>query len=619
MTYVISILITAISFLCLVLLLSVKPTVSKKITIMALAISGISGFFIYGYAYAVICDNIVLASLKALLAVCGSFVGRNEFSSIASVPVMQTLVMKIFFEFIRLLALYATASAIITTIGREALKRLRLLLFRRGRINIIYGINDDTLSLARDLADKKRGIIVFVSENTSSAETISDIGGVIKTDAHALKADRKFLKSIGFSAGKRTLTLYAVSKNAVENVRYAKALIKTLAEIKAPSKDLHLVLLGQEENAVSLLQNSSDRYGYGFVSAVNEPQMTARLLIRKYPPCNYLTFDDDCKATKNFEALIVGFGQVGQAVLKSVLMNAQFEGSNFHLSVFATNCNSTDGRFADQFGSLCSNYDLSFYGYDARSRKMYEYLSENRDTLKYVVVCVGNDALNHEIAADLTAYFSRYGCDIPVFICSRKGVESCAVDISDTVVHNIYSTDLVDSENLDKMAMAVNHIYQKSKDKTPLQNWMECDYFSRQSCRAFADFLPAILHITNKTEEQILTDGFELTDIQKDNLSKTEHLRWCAFHYCVGFSCMSDEEFEERSKIYKEQIEKFGTSNLRITKNMNERTHACLVEWDALNELSVKEAAVTGLYRDYQAMDTDNVMALPDILQTLNQ
>ncbi len=613
MTYVISILITAILFFALILLLSVKTSISKKITVGALALAGISGFFIYGYGYAVITDNLILASLKALLAVCGSFVGKNEFSSIASVPIMQTLGMEIFFEFIRLSALYATASAVITTIGREALKKIRLMLIRRGRINVIYGIDDDTLTLGRELAQKKHGIVVFVDEKTSSTETISSIGGVLKTDSHALKADRKFLKSIGFRSGRRELTLYAVSKNSSANVRYAKALLGSLYENNAPSEDLHLVVLEQENAAVSQLQHTPEQYGYGFVNAVSEPQMAARLLMMKYPPCNMLSFDEDGRATENFDALVIGFGQVGQAVMKALVMNGQFEGSTFHASVFATNCNATDGRFADQLSSMLNNYDINLHQYDARSRKMYEYLSEHSNTLKYVVICTGKDDINHEIADDMKDYFNRCDRDVPVFICSRKGIEACAADSSETVTHKVYQADLLCGDYFDKMAMVINHRYQSSKDKTPLQHWLECDYFSRQSCRAFADFVPAIIRAAGKTTEQVCSGEWELTDAQKETLSKTEHLRWCAFHYCMGFDTMKDEEFEIRSKLYKDQIAQECSSNIRIAKNMKNRTHACLVSWEKLLTLSQKEAAVTGIYRDYQAMDTDNILSVPEL------
>jgi len=532
---------------------------------------------------------------------------------------MNTVGMKIFFEFIRLSALYATASAVITTIGREALKKIRLLLIRRGRINIIYGINDDTLALGRDLAQNKQGIIVFVDEKASAAETISSFGGLIKTDSHALKADLKFLKSIGFRVGHRTLSVFAVSKNMTANIRYSKKLLASLDEIKAPPECLHLVILEQEDSAVSQLQCTDDRYGYGFVNAVSEPQMAARLLMMKFPPCNTLSFDKDGRATEDLDVLVIGFGQVGQAVLKALVMNGQFEGSTFCASVFANDCNSTDGRFADQLSPMLKNYDINLYQYDARSRKMYEYLSEHCNTLKYVVVCTGKDDINHEIADDMINYFNRHDRNVPVFICSRKGVETCISDRSETATYKIYQADLLCGDRFDKMAMVINHSYQSSKDKTPLQNWLKCDYFSRQSCRAFADFVPAVLRSVSPTADKVDDGEWSLTEAQKDVLSKTEHLRWCAFHYCMGFDTMTDEEFEARSDAYKKQVALEGSSDIRIAKNMKNRTHACLVSWEELKTLSEKEAAVTGIYRDYQAMDTDNIMSIPDILRAAKQ
>ena len=614
MNYIISILITAVLFILLILLLSVKPSISKKITVGSLALAGISGFFIYGYGYAVIIDNVILASLKALLAVCGSFVGKNEFSAISSVPIMKTMGMQIFFAFVRVCALYATASAIITTIGREALKKLRLWFVRREAIHLIYGINDDTLAFARGLSLKKQGIVVFVAEKAASVDAISAMGGILKTDVHATRADGKFLRSIGFHRGRRMLSLYALSKNSNANIRYAKALLATFCECDASPENLRLVVLGQEEAAVSQLQNTPERYGYGFVSVVSEPQMAARLLTLKYPPCDTVSFDNDGRATEDLDVLVIGFGQVGQAVLKSLVMNGQFEGSDFHLSVFATNCTSTDGRFADQLGALCSNYDISFYGCDARSRKMYEYLALHRDTLKYVVVCTGKEDLNHEIACDMVDYFNRYSCSVPVYSCSRKGVEAYAADGTVAASHNLYRVELLCDERLDQMAMAINYQYQASSSKSPLEHWMECDYFSRRSCRASADFMPAMLRSVSKTAEQVRSGEWDLSEAQKENLSKTEHLRWCAFHYCMGFGAMTDEEFDRRSRLYLQQVAEEGSSSLRISKNMTARTHACLVGWDELKVLSEKEAAVTGKYRDYQAMDTDNVMLIPRLL-----
>ena len=98
-----------------------------------------------------------------------------------------------------------------------------------------------------------------------------------------------------------------------------------------------------------------------------------------------------------------------------------------------------------------------------------------------------------------------------------------------------------------------------------------------------------------------------------EHLAITEHERWCAFHYCMGFAPMTQEEFAARCETYLAQ-KAAGEKPLRIGKDLNARIHACLIDWDALDTLSQKENAVTGGRVDYKQMDRDNVLTLPLIL-----
>lgn len=621
MEYVVSTLVTGILFLSLILLLAAKPKISKKITIGALTVAGVSGLLIYGYGYMAVTNNFCLAVLKALLAVCGSFVGKNEYSAISSAPFMDTMWMQILCTFIQICALYATASAVITSIGTEALKKLRLWLARRGKLNLIYGINANALEFGKALVDKKQGVVVFVAEQATpaAAAAIPAMGCVLQTDTHAVNANCKFLRSIGFRRSSRSLTLYALDNNSTSNIRYASNLLNTLKSCHIEPERLRLVISGQEEVAVSRLQLTAEQYGYGFVTAVNEPQMAARMLMLKHPACETISFDQEGKACENFEALLIGFGQVGQAVLKTIVMNGQFEGSTFRLDVFAPDCKSADGSFANQFGPLCKAYDIFFHDHDARSRQMYEHLNDRRDKLKYIAICTGSEKLNHEIAEDLTAYFHNSGRSAPIFTCSRSGIDAYVSDGTVAISHSLYGCELLCTHDLDRMAMILNHRYHAPSERTALQNWMECDYFSRQSCRAAADFVPAMLRAAGKTPAQVVDGDWNLTDAQKENLSKTEHLRWCAFHYCMGFSAMDTQEFDARAAIYLRQMEQNGKASIRIGKNMQGRTHACLIGWDELDRLSEKEASITGKYTDYKAMDTENVLAIPQLLQSAKE
>ena len=561
-------------------------------------------------------ENFALAVLKALLAVCGSFIGRNEYANLSSIPIMNTWWMQILCTAVQVCALYATASAVITAIGAEALKRLRLWVARRRKLHLIYGVNEDTLAFGKDLLKRKLGAVVYVANqpSASAATAIAQAGCVLWTDARALRADKKFLSALGFGGANRCITLYALSKNASDNIRYAREMLATLKEQGTAPERLRLVILGQEELAISQLQVAPGRYGYGFVTVVNEPGMVSRLLMLKYPPCNTVSFDENGKACEDFEALLIGFGQVGQAVLKALVMNGQFEGSHFRTAIFSPDFHSIDGRFSDQFNEISQNYEITVYESDARSRQMYTYLREHREKLKYVAVCTGSEKLNQEIAEELAAYFSSRQQSVPIYKCSHSGIEAYDSDGTSTA-HKIYCSELLCDNTLDEMAMVLNHRYQAASDKTALENWMVCDYFSRQSCRASADFVPAMLRAAGRTAAQAAQGDWQLTQAQLENLSRTEHLRWCAFHYCMGFSAMGDAEFRNRAEIYRQQLETDGKASIRIGKNMQGRTHACLVSWEELDALSEKEAAVTGKYVDYKALDKENVLAIPELLQ----
>lgn len=611
MEYVLSTLVTAVVFFVFLLLLAAKPKVSKIITIVATTCGGVLGLLIYGYGYVFVTEHVVLAILKAVYSVCRAFVGVNDYGAIADAPFMQTQWMQILCMLVQICLLYATASAVIATIGGSALKMLRLWFGRRKDLNLIYGTNGDALNFGRCLVAKKSGTVIFVDPQADSAAdaTVSAMGCVLQRDGSAGKT---FLRRVGFTV-RRNVTLYALDRDSNKNIRYATQLMNTLETLGASPEKTNLVLMGQEETAVSRLQNTEEKYGYGFVTAVNEPQMVARLLTVHYPPCNAISFDTDGRAVDDFEALLVGFGQVGQAVLKSLVMNGQFEGSHFKLDVFANDAGQKDGNFTFQLGAMLEAYDVCFHTCDAKSRDMYAHLKARAKTLRYVVISAGTPENNREIAEEILSYLGSIGCRVPVYGCSRQGVVAYAPDGAVTATHGIYSADVLCGRELDQKAMIFNHRYHASSDKTALQNWMACDYFSRQSCRAATDFISAMLRAADKTA----VDGdWELSDSQIENLSKTEHRRWCAFHYCMGFTAMDSAEWSERAQQYAQQKEQGITPTVRIGKNMVRKTHACLVSWDELDALSEKEAAVTGKAVDYKAMDTNNVMAIPLLLQT---
>lgn len=605
--------IIAIAFSAMILQLAAKPRFAGKLTGTLIIIAAIGGFICYGYGFAYQLNNPILAILRGLLAVCGIFVGKIDASVIAGTPLFEPLIMQIFFWLIHVFALYATASATIAAIGADALRKLRLWLARRGELHIIFGANAETLDFARELSHEPRNAIIFVDGKADNSTTaaISKIGCVLRSDAAATSMSPQFLKSIGVRPGKRPLTLYALSANSADNLRCASSLLASLQELNIEPTQSSLVLAGVESTAVENLQVLDKRYGFGYVSAFQKSELAARLLVRSFPPCDTLTFDVDGKAESDFHALVIGFGQMGQAVLRQLVMNGQFVGSTFRCAVFSPDCQNVNGLLAADCREMLDNYDISLHPYDARSSQLYDYLSSNMRRLKYIAVCTGSEKLNREIAEDLALHFQRAGREIPIHQCSYTSVIRQQSIGSLPENRKLYTPAMLCNEEADRMAMLLNHHYMNESNVSPIHHWMCCSYFNRMSSRASADFIPAMLRAAGTNEQEVLENGWNPSGALLENLSITEHLRWCAFHYAMGLRKMSDAEFDARAAEYLA-----GNRKLRIAKNMTGRTHACLISWDELDALSEKENRITGGNVDYKQLDTNNVLVIYALLKS---
>ena len=416
--YIIVIAATAVIFLAMILQLAAKPKFAAKITGGCIVIAGISGMLIYGYGFACSNENMPLAIVRALLAVCGMYVGKVDFGAVSGTVLFQNSWAVFFFYLVHLFALYATASAAITTVGGEALQKLRLWLARSGELNLIYGINNESLDFGKALLNEKKCSVIFVGKSPDSGvvNTIIKAGCAVRSDENALKATPKFLRAIGLRPGNRKVTLYTMSTDTTENLPYARAFLASLEEEGLTPQQTSLVIPAAEDSIVSKLQVLGDRYGYGFVTAYREPELSARLLTRMYPPCDTMQFDEMGRTLNNFDSVLIGFGKTGQAVLRQLVMNGQFVGSKFSCHIFDPCCFTANGFFDSSCGDLLNRYDIVFHDCDAHSKVFYDYILKIAHNLNYVVIAAGSDKNNREIAEDLSVMFNRLGLTLPLYL-----------------------------------------------------------------------------------------------------------------------------------------------------------------------------------------------------------
>ena len=137
-------------FLALIANLALKPAFSTRLTAKCMIFAALAGLVIYGVGFAETTGSLAVSILRTPLSVTRMFVGINELSAIeGSTPVRTPMGVTIFW-LVHMLAFFSTASAALVTIGAEVLRRLRLLLLRRGDLVILFGINDNTINVGKE-------------------------------------------------------------------------------------------------------------------------------------------------------------------------------------------------------------------------------------------------------------------------------------------------------------------------------------------------------------------------------------------------------------------------------------------------------------------------------------
>ncbi len=611
--YIFTILFAGVIFLAMIINLALKKEFTARITGLCILVAALGGLFIYGYGFSLSTDHQPLAVLRCVMAVCGMFTGKNDFSAVKDTPLFSTLTAQFFFWLIHMMAQYATASAVIATLGARVLRRMRLWLACFGNTALIYGVNDDSVAFGRQLAEKGDNV-VFADEKSadSLAGTISSYSGVVINEKNAISPDKRFLSSLGIRGNSQKYTFYALNKTYSKNIQFAMALRDALQEKGIQPHQTSITLLGDEEVHAAALQSYGDKYGFGNVTVLDPSTMAARLLVQKFPPCDFIDFDENALARENFDCAVIGFGKIGQAVMKQLVMNGQFEGSKFRMGIFAPDRHNVTGYMSMCNSALLDNYDIKFYTYDGRSQNMFQYLKENKDTLKYIVISAGETTLNNEIGTEIARFLARAGSKAQVYLCEYSGVTCLTENLVTPKKWPVYTTELLCTNKLDSMAMGLNHYY-SNNDKSAEENWNNCDYFSRMSSRASADFIPSMVKLAGRTLETAPQD-WNLTPQQLENMAKTEHLRWCAFHYIMGYEPMPMETYLERINQYLAEKEEKGYSNLRFGKDNVTHQHICLVPWDELDRLSEIEIRLAGKNQNYKAADVNNVLAIPKLI-----
>ena len=378
-----------IAFLLLIIAIAKKNHShnSKSIFYASVIISAIGGFIIYGCSYAELIDNIILAIMFTMLSTLKMFLASNDFSGIADASFMQYNYMIILFWILHIIALYATANAIFTTLGIPLIIAIQSFIgqFKKS-ITIIYGIHEESLALGRDLLKKEKTLLIFIDHDATGNERneILEMGGLYFLKSQAIQSQIGFLKGIGMKPGKK-ISVYAVSTKEQDNYSYVLGLKKAMEDLQISCEQTSLTMFGNMDMPYGKnLQSYQEEYGFGSVLVVDRAYLAAKTLVKNYPPCDYIEFDtNQAKASDHevFHAVIVGFGNIGQAILKKLVIQGQFENAGFRVTVFDPNYKKNTGYLQKSLASMLNQYDIQFIAANGKSEEFYEYLEGNQNEI----------------------------------------------------------------------------------------------------------------------------------------------------------------------------------------------------------------------------------------------
>ena len=608
------VLLSLVLFLAMVLNLTLKPEFSVQLTKWCILFAITAGILFYGVGYSQAGGDWFSTVIRTVISVIGMFLGKQDASGLSGTTMLASTFGVDLFWLSHLAAFYATASACMITIGSELLRKLRLLLSSRGDLAIIYGINEDSRAIGSACASGKHAAVLFAAESADPGivREINSAGMAVITAASPEDTVERILRGVRLK--KRSISVFAMDQQKEKDLSFARCLMRALEQKSIRPERTSLTLEGDEEMLSSMFLVSNDHYGYGYVHAYDEQIVTARNMIRLCPPWEALSFSAEGRALEDYDCAVIGFGRHGQAALMELIRNGQFVGSVFHAAVFAPDYQRQLGKISTLMPGVLENYDVQFFASDARSVAFYDHLRQ-RKALKLIAVCTGNDALNREIADDVSLFLSRQGMQVPILLCGKNAVRFQRLPGGEAAQRSAVSALPISVEAIDRSAILLNAYYDTKHSGSAWEKWVSCSTFDKLSSRAAADFLPAFIAASHTTREEILRGDWRPSPALLDSLAESEHLRWCAFHYTNGYQPMSEAEFEANAKEYARCRAAGVECPIRVSKNPVARTHACLIPWDRLDALSQRESALTGEAVDYKQNDINNVLALPVILR----
>ena len=405
---------------------------------------------------------------------------------------------------------------------------------------------------------------------------------------------------------------FFIGDDARRNLSLLDAFVRSLADYDVGgNKQLYVRVNARDEG--NLLASWADSLkplcnGRAEIHIIHELSMLTRKFAEDYPVLNSLPEQAvDVRSgmvNGEFKLLVVGFDELGQALLKQEICDAQFKGLRFFADVVASVPDKL--RYQEDFASELEAYPGIAFVEPQKLGSVFGRIAEyNR-----VIVCTGCPKEDLQVGMRIRrAYMDAclplvdeqggrkvfvYSPDGELADCLmriRRGNASDKEDGNGTCPgidlfgsrNELYSRRVIVDEALDAAAKRLNYVYVR-KGKSIEEAWNDCSFFDKESSRA------SVLGERNLV--RLL--GYDIVDAAEEGaedcsseyrrridspeilslLAENEHLRWNAYHFTRGIFRWDVEGCPIPGAISGNQV-------LRYNR------HAALVPYDALPDVEV--------------------------------
>ena len=620
------------------------------------------GFFIDGTA-----TTFGAYIVRPLIASLGMFVANTSYQEVCAECINSTFYM-LCFGLVHLMAITISAFFVISFLGK------RLEFFFREKwwgnvnnkrtVNIFFGFNEASIALAksiyRETRNKEKERIIFVDfpskdEQYKSQLSLSELFGLFPykkeyinqlsevkyvllsadNDLADIESDKDILNNLGLYFLKKVLRrakesrIFILSEDEKANINSIvnlanDSIFEDNRNVKlychARRTPENLTLQGLKHVEVYLIDSS-----YLSVASLKLKEEDHRPYIAH--PVNYVTTDCKGHATSPFTAMIVGFGETGQEILKFIYEFGTFLGEDNKKSAFKCYCydermSNIESTFKLSVPGIKDSREIEYCNVAYQSKEFWEEIEKHIDDINYVVVSVGDDDHSLALAVQIYDYANRYrhnGFDcFHIFVRSYQDdylskVEqttdiynqmakfdssSVAMDgkpeigrTEENVItifgkrEEIFSYKVIIDNEIKRMGDDFHATYNKLVDP-----YVEEEHLSKVQSNAYLNTqknrrtelqnFNNALHIYTKSK---LAGGYEkMCELPQSNyvfddkslyetLAETEHLRWNSSHYMLGYTLM-DKEMGEKMSLQK------------MTCNEQLKQHCCLIDYSSLTE-----------------------------------